>query len=82
MSETVAAHRWLEEVYDPAVEAIPADLEGRLSPPEISHEILEHRWYLSEGAGPGCRDHGGGQVLLRHCAAGGPAAASRRRGRP
>jgi hypothetical protein len=51
VSETVAAHRWLEEVYDPAVAAIPAGLRGRLSPPEIFHEILEHRWYLSEDAG-------------------------------
>ncbi|HEY6478426.1 MAG TPA: DUF4032 domain-containing protein [Streptosporangiaceae bacterium] len=51
VSETVAAHRWLEEVYDPVVEAIPASLRGRLSPPEIFHEILEHRWYLSEAAG-------------------------------
>ncbi|HEX5290228.1 MAG TPA: DUF4032 domain-containing protein [Streptosporangiaceae bacterium] len=51
VSETVAAHRWLEEVYDPVVEAIPAPLRGRLSPPEIFHEILEHRWYLSEAAG-------------------------------
>jgi hypothetical protein len=51
VSETVAAHRWLEEVYDPVVEAIPGRLRGRLSPPEIFHEILEHRWYLSEAAG-------------------------------
>jgi hypothetical protein len=51
VSETVAAHRWLEEVYDPAVLAIPADLRDRLAPPEVFHEILEHRWYLSEQAG-------------------------------
>jgi len=51
VSETVAAHRWLEEVYDPAVAAIPAGLRDRLAPPEIFHEIMEHRWYLSEQAG-------------------------------
>jgi hypothetical protein len=50
-SETVAAHRWLEEVYDPVVAAIPDSLRGRLAPPEIFHEILEHRWYMSEAAG-------------------------------
>ena len=50
-SETLAAHRWLEEVYDPVVAAIPASLRGRLAPPEIIHEILEHRWYMSEAAG-------------------------------
>jgi hypothetical protein len=51
VSETVAAHRWLEEVYDPVVAAIPDGLRDRLSPPEVFHEILEHRWYLSEDAG-------------------------------
>ena len=47
----MAAHRWLEEVYDPVVAAIPDELRGRLAPPEIFHEILEHRWYMSEAAG-------------------------------
>jgi hypothetical protein len=51
VSETVAAHRWLEEVYDPVVASIPDDLGDRLAPPEVFHEILEHRWYLSEQAG-------------------------------
>jgi hypothetical protein len=51
VSEIVAAHRWLEEVYDPVVSAIPGRLRGRLAPPEIFHEILEHRWYMSEAAG-------------------------------
>jgi Domain of unknown function (DUF4032)/Lipopolysaccharide kinase (Kdo/WaaP) family len=51
VSETVAAHRWLEEVYDPVLAKIPVGLRGRLAPPEIFHEILEHRWYLSELAG-------------------------------
>ena len=51
VSEIVAAHRWLEEVYDPVVSSIPGRLRGRLAPPEIFHEILEHRWYMSEAAG-------------------------------
>jgi hypothetical protein len=51
VSETVAARRWLEEVYDPVVDSIPSGLQGRLAPPEIFHEILEHRWYMSEAAG-------------------------------
>jgi hypothetical protein len=51
VSHTVAAHRWLEDVYDPVVAAIPEELQGRLAPPEIFHEILEHRWYMSEQAG-------------------------------
>jgi tRNA A-37 threonylcarbamoyl transferase component Bud32 len=51
VSEVVAANRWLEEVYDPVIAAIPEDLRGRLSPAEIFHEVLEHRWYMSEAAG-------------------------------
>src|SRR5690242_19988004 len=51
VSEVVAANRWLAEVYDPVVAAIPQDLRGRLAPAEIFHEILEHRWYMSERAG-------------------------------
>jgi hypothetical protein len=49
--ETVAGHRWVTEVYQPIVESVPADLSGRLAPAEIFHEILEHRWFLSEAAG-------------------------------
>ena len=51
VSEIVAANRWLSEVYDPVVAAIPDDLRGRLAPAEVFHEILEHRWYASERAG-------------------------------
>ena len=49
--EAVAANRWLAEVYEPVVQSIPTHLRGRLDPPEIFHEILEHRWFLSEAAG-------------------------------
>jgi hypothetical protein len=47
----VAANRWLLEVYEPLVQSIPRDLRGRLEPAEVFHEILEHRWFLSERAG-------------------------------
>jgi hypothetical protein len=51
LSDVVAGHRWLSDVYLPVVDAIPADLAGRLAPPEVFHEVLEHRWFLSEAAG-------------------------------
>jgi hypothetical protein len=51
VSEVVAANRWLEEVFDPVIAAIPEGLRGRLPPAEIFHEVLEHRWYTSEAAG-------------------------------
>jgi hypothetical protein len=49
--EAAAAYRWLSEVYEPTVAAIPAHLRTRLDQAEIFHEILEHRWFLSEAAG-------------------------------
>ncbi|MBA2555524.1 MAG: DUF4032 domain-containing protein, partial [Geodermatophilaceae bacterium] len=49
--EVVAANRWLEESYGTVMAAIPAELRGRLDDAEIFHEILEHRWFLSEAAG-------------------------------
>jgi hypothetical protein len=48
---TVAGHRWLAEVYQPVVDAIPRDLVGRRAPGGVFHEVLEHRWFLSERAG-------------------------------
>jgi hypothetical protein len=30
---------------------IPEDLRGRLAPAEVFHEVLEHRWYMSEAMG-------------------------------
>jgi hypothetical protein len=30
---------------------VPSDLRGKLEPAEIYHEVLEHRWYLSERQG-------------------------------
>lgn len=49
--DVVAATQWLAEVYEPVVRAIPAALRGRLPEAEIFHEVLEHRWLLSEAAG-------------------------------
>ena len=51
VSEVVAANRWLEEVYDPVIAAIPEELRGRLQPAEVFSEVLENRWYMSEAAG-------------------------------
>lgn len=51
ITDTVAGHRWLAEVYQPVIDAIPPQLVGRLEPAEVFHEVLEHRWLLSERAG-------------------------------
>lgn len=49
--QAVVAARWIAEVYEPVVTRVPADLAGRLEPAELFHELLEHRYYLSEAAG-------------------------------
>jgi hypothetical protein len=46
-----AATRWLREIYQPVMAMVPDDLRTRLDEAEIFHEILEHRWFLSEAAG-------------------------------
>jgi hypothetical protein len=51
VSDAAAAGRWLSEVFEPAIAAVPAELRGRRAAAEIFHEILEHRWFLSERAG-------------------------------
>lgn len=51
VTDTVAAQRWLTEVYQPVVDAIPPHLAGRLAPAEVFHEMLEHRSLLSERVG-------------------------------
>ncbi|MFC4787142.1 DUF4032 domain-containing protein [Nocardioides sp. MAHUQ-72] len=48
---TLVASRWLSEFYDPIIKLVPPDARGKLEPAEIYHEILVHRWYLSERAG-------------------------------
>ncbi len=47
----LVASRWMHEVFEPIMAMIPPDATGKLEPAEIFHEILEHRWYLSEQAG-------------------------------
>ncbi len=51
VDEEVLAHEWLSEVYEPVVGAIPIEYTGKLEPAEVFHEVLEHRWYMSENAG-------------------------------
>jgi hypothetical protein len=49
--EREAAKRWLEEVYRPALAAIPPAEAAKLDAAEIFHQLLEHRWYMSERTG-------------------------------
>jgi hypothetical protein len=51
LPEAMTAYLWLTEVYEPTIAQIPEDLRSKLADPEIYHQILEHRWFLSEEAG-------------------------------
>jgi hypothetical protein len=47
----LVANRWLDEIYEPVVEMVPADARGKLEPAEVFHEVLQHRWFLAEREG-------------------------------
>ncbi|MGP9845638.1 DUF4032 domain-containing protein [Brachybacterium sp. 107] len=49
--EEFVAHEWLQTQYEPVVRAIPRSMRSKLEPPEFFHEVLEHKWFLSEKAG-------------------------------
>ncbi|MEE1649418.1 DUF4032 domain-containing protein [Brachybacterium sp. J144] len=48
--EEFVAHEWLQRQYEPVVRAIPRSMRSKLQPPEFFHEVLEHKWFLSETA--------------------------------
>jgi tRNA A-37 threonylcarbamoyl transferase component Bud32 len=50
LSESVVASRWRQEIFEPTVSAVPDELQGRLPAAEVFHQVLEHRWFLSERA--------------------------------
>ncbi|MGA0566921.1 DUF4032 domain-containing protein [Rathayibacter sp. KR2-224] len=51
MDEEALAHEWLIRVFEPVVRAIPADLRGKLEPAEVFHQLLDHRWFMSQEEG-------------------------------
>jgi hypothetical protein len=65
VSDAAAVGRWLAEVFEPAVAAVPAELRGKRAAAELFHELLEHRWYLSEQAGRDIGLTGGRRVVCR-----------------
>jgi len=58
--EQQAAHRWVTEVFEPVVRAVPANLRRKLEPQEIFSQIIQHKWLLSEQA---ARDVGMGPAV-------------------
>ena len=40
-----------DSVYEPLLALVPAELRGAIEPAELFHDVLVHRWFLSEAAG-------------------------------
>ena len=51
LPENVVAVRWLDKQFEPLIAQIPADMFAKLEPAEIYHQLLEHRWFLSQARG-------------------------------
>ena len=49
--EEMVAHEWLTRVFEPVITSIPLELRAKLEPAEVYHQLLEHRWYLSQARG-------------------------------
>jgi hypothetical protein len=48
LDEEMVAHDWLVRVFEPVTRSIPKDLKGKLEPAEVFHQLLDHRWYMSQ----------------------------------
>ena len=49
--EEFVAHDWLSGVFEPTVRAVPRDQRRKLEPAQLFHEVLDHRWFISEKQG-------------------------------
>jgi hypothetical protein len=49
--EEFAAHRWVNDRFEKVMEKVPYNMRRKLEPAQIFHEVLEHRWFMSERAG-------------------------------
>ncbi len=50
-SEQLVAHDWLVHSFEPTIAAVPRSLRKKLEPAQLFHEILDHRWFLSQNEG-------------------------------
>jgi hypothetical protein len=48
LDEEVVAHLWLTRVFEPVIRAVPENLDSKLEPAEVFHQVLEHRWFMSQ----------------------------------
>jgi Domain of unknown function (DUF4032)/Lipopolysaccharide kinase (Kdo/WaaP) family len=48
LDEEMVAHEWLVRVFEPVIRSIPKELRGKLESAEMFHQLLDHRWYMSQ----------------------------------
>ena len=48
LDEEVVAHLWLTRVFEPVIKSVPENLDSKLEPAEVFHQVLEHRWFMSQ----------------------------------
>ena len=51
LPENVIAVRWLDQQFEPLMARVPASMFAKLEAAELYHQLLEHRWFLSEQRG-------------------------------
>ena len=51
LPENVVAVRWLDQRFEPIIARVPPALASKLEAAEVFHQLLEHRWFLSEEQG-------------------------------
>ena len=51
LPESVVASEWRQRIFEPTIAQVPSDLWAALPAAEVFHQVLEHRWFLSEKAG-------------------------------
>ncbi len=49
--EEITAHRWVTDRFEMVVQSVPPELRAKLEPAQVFHEVLEHRWFMSERQG-------------------------------
>jgi hypothetical protein len=65
VDEATVARHWLAEIFVPITESVPLELRAKLEPAQLYHELLEHRWYLSERVGQEVRIEDAAQDYVR-----------------
>ena len=51
VSDAAAAGRWLADVFEPAIAAVPIELHRKRDAAQLFHELLDHRSHLSDTVG-------------------------------